>query len=58
MIDQVIPKQFLEMVPASAEDFKIEIKSDRVLFSGYTKQIIKRQRLFEATNGSNSHNKS
>ena len=41
MIDQVIPKQFLEMVPASAEDFKIEIKSDRVLFSGYTKQIIK-----------------
>ncbi|EER33623.1 conserved hypothetical protein [Candida tropicalis MYA-3404] len=41
MIDQVIPKQFLEMVPASAEDFKIEIKSDRVSFSGYTKQIIK-----------------
>lgn len=41
MIDQVIPKQFLEMVPASAEDFKIEVKFDRVLFTGYTKQIIK-----------------
>lgn len=41
MIDQLIPKQFLEMVPASAEDFKIDIKSERILFCGYTKQIIK-----------------
>ena len=29
MIDQLIPKQFLEMVPASAEDFKIDIKSEK-----------------------------
>ncbi|CAX42778.1 DNA damage checkpoint protein, putative [Candida dubliniensis CD36] len=41
MMDQVIPKQFLEMVPASAEDFKIDIKSERISLCGYTKQIIK-----------------
>ncbi|CAI5758588.1 unnamed protein product [Candida verbasci] len=41
MIDQIIPKQFLEMVPTSAEDFKIEIKNDKISFGGYTKQIIK-----------------
>ncbi|EMG47165.1 DDC1 DNA damage checkpoint protein 1 [Candida maltosa Xu316] len=41
MIDQVIPKQFLEMVPASAEDFKIDIKNEKVSFCGYTKQVIK-----------------
>ncbi|EGW31509.1 uncharacterized protein SPAPADRAFT_154762 [Spathaspora passalidarum NRRL Y-27907] len=41
VIDQLIPKQFLEMVPPSAEDFKIDIKNGKISFSGYTKQIIK-----------------
>lgn len=41
MIDLVIPRQFLEMVPTSAEDFKIDIKNDKILFGGFTKQIIK-----------------
>ncbi|RLV94166.1 DNA damage checkpoint protein 1 [Spathaspora sp. JA1] len=41
LIDPVIPKQFLEMVPPSAEDFKIDIKNGKISFSGYTKQIIK-----------------
>ncbi|RCK57717.1 DNA damage checkpoint protein 1 [Candida viswanathii] len=41
VIDQVIPKQFLEMVPAAAEDFKVDIKADRLVFCGYTKLIMK-----------------
>lgn len=39
-IDQTIPKSFLEMVPSSTEDFKIDIKSNKVSFCGYTKQIL------------------
>ena len=41
MIEQIIPKQFLDMIPASTEDFKIEIKNEKILLSGYTKQIQK-----------------
>lgn len=41
MIEQIITKQFLDMVPASTEDFKIEIKNEKILLSGYTKQIQK-----------------
>ncbi|CAD1809607.1 Rad9 family protein [Candida parapsilosis] len=41
MIDLVIPKEFLEMVPSGAEDFKIDIKNEKVSFGGYTKEIIK-----------------
>ncbi|KAI5970391.1 DDC1 [Candida margitis] len=41
MIDLVIPKEFLEMVPSGAEDFKIDIKNEKVSFGGYTKEVIK-----------------
>ncbi|KAI5958353.1 DDC1 [Candida theae] len=41
MIDMVIPKEFLEMVPTGAEDFKIDIKYEKVSFGGYTKEVIK-----------------
>ncbi|KAI5953483.1 DDC1 [Candida jiufengensis] len=41
MIDLIIPKQFLEMVPSAAEDFKIDIKNEKVSFGGYTKAIVK-----------------
>lgn len=41
MIEQIIPKQFLDMILASTEDFKIEIKNEKILFSGYTRQIQK-----------------
>ncbi|ODV78434.1 uncharacterized protein CANTADRAFT_52464 [Suhomyces tanzawaensis NRRL Y-17324] len=41
MIEQMVPKQFLDMIPSSTEDFKIEIKNDKILFSGYTKQVLK-----------------
>lgn len=41
MIEQIIPKQFLDMIPASTEDFKIEIKNEKFLLSGYTKQVQK-----------------
>lgn len=41
MIDMVIPKEFLEMVPSGAEDFKIDIKNEKVLFGGYTKEVVK-----------------
>ncbi|KAK6455188.1 uncharacterized protein RJT20DRAFT_55345 [Scheffersomyces xylosifermentans] len=41
MIEQSIPKQFLDMIPASTEDFKIEVRNEKLSFSGYTKQILK-----------------
>ncbi|KAK6200396.1 Rad9-domain-containing protein [Scheffersomyces amazonensis] len=41
MIAQIIPKQFLDMVPATTEDFKIEIKPDKTSFTAYTKQVLK-----------------
>lgn len=41
MIEQIIPKQFLDMIPSSTEDFKIDIKNGKILFSGYTRQVLK-----------------
>jgi DNA damage checkpoint protein len=41
MIDQSIPKNFLDMVPSSTEDFKIEFKGEKLTFAGYTKQVVK-----------------
>lgn len=41
MIEQIIPKQFLDMIPSSTEDFRLEIKNEKILFSGYTKQVLK-----------------
>ncbi|CAK9437991.1 uncharacterized protein LODBEIA_P23620 [Lodderomyces beijingensis] len=41
MIDLVIPRQFLEMVPTLAENFKIDIKNEKVSFGGYTKSVMK-----------------
>ncbi|KAG7663220.1 DDC1 [[Candida] subhashii] len=41
MIQYIIPKQFLEMVPPAAEDFRLDIRGNKVSFCGYTKQISK-----------------
>jgi len=41
MIEQIIPKQFLDVIPSNTEDFKIDIKNEKILFSGYTKQVFK-----------------
>ncbi|KAK6462219.1 Rad9-domain-containing protein [Scheffersomyces coipomensis] len=41
MIEQIIPKQFLDMVPSSTEDFKIEVKPGKTSFTAYTKQVLK-----------------
>lgn len=41
MLDQSIPKNFLDMVPSSTEDFKIEFKGEKLSFAGYTKQVVK-----------------
>lgn len=41
MMSQIIPKQFLDMIPATTEDFKIEIKNGKISFSGYTRQVMK-----------------
>lgn len=41
MIEQLILRQFVDTVPFSTEDFKIDVKNDKILFSGYTKLIIK-----------------
>lgn len=40
-IELMIPKQFLDMIPSSTESFKIEVKNDKLSFSGYTRQILK-----------------
>lgn len=39
-IDQSILKSFLTMIPIATEDFKIDIKSNKLSFCGYTKQIL------------------
>lgn len=41
MIEQLIPKQFLETLPSTTEDFKIEVTGSKILFTGYTKQVMK-----------------
>ncbi|ABN66219.2 DNA damage checkpoint protein [Scheffersomyces stipitis CBS 6054] len=40
-IEHIIPKQFLDMIPATTEDFKIDVKNEKISFSGYTKQVLK-----------------
>ncbi|CAK7909637.1 DNA damage checkpoint protein 1 [[Candida] anglica] len=40
-VEQMIPKQFLDMIPQSTEDFKLEVKHDKLSMSAYTKQIMK-----------------
>lgn len=40
-VEQVILKQFLDMIPGATEDFKIEQRADSIQFSGFTKQVIK-----------------
>lgn len=40
-IEQNIPKQFLDMISTSIEDFRVEIKGTKVLLSGYTNQVVK-----------------
>lgn len=41
VISQIIPKQFLDMVPTTTEDFKIDINNGKISFSGYTRQVMK-----------------
>lgn len=41
MIEQLIPKQFLETLPSATEDFKIEVSNSKILFTGLTKQVMK-----------------
>ena len=41
IIEQVILKNFFDIIPLSTEDFKIEIKNDKVIFNGFTKQILR-----------------
>lgn len=41
MIEQLVLRQFVDTVPLSTEDFKIDLKNDKILFSGYTKLILK-----------------
>lgn len=41
MIEQIIPKQFLDSISSSTEDFKIEIKHGKLLLCGYTRQVLK-----------------
>lgn len=40
-IDQVIPRQFLDMIPTAVDDFKLEVRSHKVMFSGIKKAVVK-----------------
>lgn len=40
-IDEAIPRQFLDMVPSAADDFKLEIRGHKVMFSGLKRAIVK-----------------
>lgn len=41
VIEYIILKQFLDMISSAIEDFKIELKREKILFTGYTQQIVK-----------------
>lgn len=41
MVDQSIPRQFLDMMPSSTEEFGIEVNQEDMLLSGFTNQIVK-----------------
>lgn len=41
MVEQRLLKQFLETVPSGTEDMRIDIKIDRMLLTGFTKEIVK-----------------
>lgn len=41
MVDQSIPRQFLDMLPSSTEQFGIEVNKEDVLLTGFTNQIVK-----------------
>ena len=40
-IDQAIPRQFLDMIPTAVDDFKLEVRSHKVMFSGIKKAVVK-----------------
>lgn len=41
MMETAIMKQFFDMVPLGTEDFSIDIKTAKILFGAYTKQVVK-----------------
>ncbi|CUM67940.1 uncharacterized protein PRCAT00005653001 [Priceomyces carsonii] len=47
IIEQIIFKDFLDLLPSTTEDFKIEAKNDRILFTGFTKQIVQEKEILK-----------
>lgn len=41
VVDQMIPKNFLDMVPLTTEDFKIETKNGKITLTAYTRQVLR-----------------
>lgn len=41
MVETATLKLFFDMVPVSTEDFRIDVKTSKILFGAYTKQILK-----------------
>lgn len=41
MMETAIMKQFFDMVPLGAEDFSLDVKTAKILFGAYTKQVVR-----------------
>lgn len=42
MIDQIILKDFIDMIPLSTEEFKLELRNNRLLLNAFTKAVVKK----------------
>lgn len=40
-LEQAIPRQFLEMIPSAVDDFKLEVRNHKVMFSGIKTAVVK-----------------